>query len=423
MAVLRRVEDGQRCNLRHDHLIGRSPRCDLQISDDQISGHHAAIRWTGDAWQVKDLGSRYGTSVNGVALEPGTAASLEQGASLSFGRASCHWVLDDTSPPAVMAIPASGGSPLLLDGDMIALPSEASPEVTILRGQCGEWQIESADTLTQLAEGDTFLAGGILWRFSCPAIVAPTSELETRPSLRDVGLRFTVSNDRVEIGLQCEDRIFRMGSPRYARFLLNLARRRLSDEAEGRLPSMCGWINEEDLLESSPRMQMNVQIYQARRHFCSLGLDDATSIVERRVKTKQIRIGMVDLIVLPVEQEGEHIEPPPKDPPLILDEHDRRFRGVEMQPLLAGEFALLTFLGAHANTWYSTEQLSSHVYRRDDSAGRQLVWKYASTLRKKLSGTASGLIAVCRRRGYSCQSTVLVVNENRQGNRVAGPSE
>ena len=37
---------------------------------------------------------------------------------------------------------------------------------------------------------------------------------------------------------------------------------------------------------------------------------------------------------------------------------------------------------------------------------RQLVWKYASTLRKKLENYLPDLIQRCRRRGYAC--SVLV---------------
>jgi DNA-binding response OmpR family regulator len=78
-----------------------------------------------------------------------------------------------------------------------------------------------------------------------------------------------------------------------------------------------------------------------------------------------------------------------------------------MAPLLIGEFRLLSYLGSRSPTWYSTYALSVGVYHRSDAAARQLVWKYASTLRKKLAPTHPELIEVCRRRGYRCRERIL----------------
>lgn len=94
---------------------------------------------------------------------------------------------------------------------------------------------------------------------------------------------------------------------------------------------------------------------------------------------------------------------------LVLDARQRALSGLEMVPLLRGEFALLAFLGIQPFTWHSSRRLSMSVYGRDDLAARQLVWKYASTLRKKLAPVAPGLIEVCRRRGYSCRAQISVV--------------
>jgi DNA-binding response OmpR family regulator len=94
---------------------------------------------------------------------------------------------------------------------------------------------------------------------------------------------------------------------------------------------------------------------------------------------------------------------------LELDVSERIIRGVSMQPLLTGEFKLLAYLGDRPCTWHTSYQLSLRVYGRDDAAGRQLVWKYASTLRRKLAASQPCVIELCRRRGYSCQARVRVV--------------
>jgi hypothetical protein len=89
--------------------------------------------------------------------------------------------------------------------------------------------------------------------------------------------------------------------------------------------------------------------------------------------------------------------------PLILDRSERRIRGFDMPPLLKGEIALLSYLGARPYTWHSSDRISLNVYCRQDAGARQLVWKYASTLRKKLSVTGLVPSELCRRRGYSCR--------------------
>jgi DNA-binding response OmpR family regulator len=94
---------------------------------------------------------------------------------------------------------------------------------------------------------------------------------------------------------------------------------------------------------------------------------------------------------------------------LLLDIGERRFRGVEMEPLLGGELKLLMFLGCHSSQWHSSYALSVHVYGRQDARARQLVWTYTSTLRSKLAVALPTLIETCRRRGYRCRSPIVVV--------------
>jgi DNA-binding response OmpR family regulator len=98
---------------------------------------------------------------------------------------------------------------------------------------------------------------------------------------------------------------------------------------------------------------------------------------------------------------------------LILDESERRIRGVTMPPLLTGELKLLRYLGEHSPTWRSSYQLSVSVYQREDAAGRQLVWKYASTLRRKLALSLPELIELCRRRGYRCRQHLVIAADER----------
>jgi DNA-binding response OmpR family regulator len=103
---------------------------------------------------------------------------------------------------------------------------------------------------------------------------------------------------------------------------------------------------------------------------------------------------------------------------LLLDAGDRRIRDIDMAPLLTGEFKLLSYLGSCPWTWHSTDDLAWEVYGRRDPAAHQLVWTYASLLRKKVASELPQLIAVCRRRGYSCQQPVKLVDAGATDARV-----
>jgi hypothetical protein len=93
-----------------------------------------------------------------------------------------------------------------------------------------------------------------------------------------------------------------LGTRSHNYLLLTLARRRLADKAEGFLDSVCGWIYQEDLLRalSTTHLQLNVDICRIRKHFAAVGLKETACIVERRPRTKQIRIGVADLVVVNV---------------------------------------------------------------------------------------------------------------------------
>jgi DNA-binding response OmpR family regulator len=92
---------------------------------------------------------------------------------------------------------------------------------------------------------------------------------------------------------------------------------------------------------------------------------------------------------------------------LTLDLDSRVILEFEMAPLLTGEVQLLQYLGAHAGRWFSSLELARNVYRRSDASARQLVWKYASTLKRKLLLAGESSLQVCRKRGYSCSERIV----------------
>jgi predicted component of type VI protein secretion system len=49
-------------------IVGRRPSCDIRLDYENISGKHCLLRLVNGVWNVKDLGSTNGTTVNGARL-------------------------------------------------------------------------------------------------------------------------------------------------------------------------------------------------------------------------------------------------------------------------------------------------------------------------------------------------------------------
>jgi pSer/pThr/pTyr-binding forkhead associated (FHA) protein len=67
MARLSPLDDAKPWNPPSEALIGRSTMCTLQIDAADVSKEHASLRWVGDGWELRDLGSRNGTFVGPAA--------------------------------------------------------------------------------------------------------------------------------------------------------------------------------------------------------------------------------------------------------------------------------------------------------------------------------------------------------------------
>jgi hypothetical protein len=63
-------------------IVGREPESGLLLEDRRVSKRHAQLRWNGTGWSLEDLGSKNGTSVNGLEA---SGAPLADGDWISFG--------------------------------------------------------------------------------------------------------------------------------------------------------------------------------------------------------------------------------------------------------------------------------------------------------------------------------------------------
>ena len=73
-------------------MIGRSRDCDVVLSDQNVSRHHAEVRPSGGSWTVRDMGSTNGVKVNGRRIQG--AQSLKRGDTIELGTSRVTFELE-----------------------------------------------------------------------------------------------------------------------------------------------------------------------------------------------------------------------------------------------------------------------------------------------------------------------------------------
>ncbi len=94
LIVIYGQEMGRRVRVTTEPLIiGRSPKCDIQVDQESVSRNHCRIRFEGGEFLVRDLGSTNGTYVNDdVVSEDGR---LRHGDQLKVGRTILKFIVGD----------------------------------------------------------------------------------------------------------------------------------------------------------------------------------------------------------------------------------------------------------------------------------------------------------------------------------------
>lgn len=304
MAWLKEASTEARHPLEAEHLVGRGTNCSLCLQSRYVSAQHAILRFNGERWEIRDLGSRNGTYLDGVHLRPGEEHGLRLGSRVAFGKLEQQWDLVDDAPPWPMAIPLDGGDPTPIDQDLLALPSTDDPFATIYRKSTGDWILEQPESVSPITNMQVFEVKGRKFRFSCPEPFSKTSLADRALDIqvRHLKLLFSVTCDEEHVEIQAfwGANATHLGARMHNYLLLTLARRRLADAAEGVPETSCGWIYQEDLAHD-PSMappQLNIDVFRIRRQFAALGVVDAANIIERRPRTGQLRIGVSQVSVV-----------------------------------------------------------------------------------------------------------------------------
>lgn len=283
-------EDGGR-PLPARALVGRSPACAVRLEDPHVSHEHATILWTGEHWEVKDLGSRNGTFLNGTRLDVGRAHVLRAGARLAFGDPEAVCELHDESPPSATAREVGTGYLRAARGGLLTLPNDTHPELTIYADPAGEWWVETAEDPERIEEGTVVHAGGRAWAVHLPIIDEGTPLMRLSLKLEHLRVRFAVRRDeeRVEITLENENVSIPMEAREHGYVLLTLARARAADDAKK--PAQRGWRDRRELerMLGLDANALNLAVHRARQQIAAAGVGDAVRIVE--VKRGRRRLG------------------------------------------------------------------------------------------------------------------------------------
>jgi hypothetical protein len=288
---------GPRC------LIGRHSACDLRVDDPRVSGEHASLHWIDGRWELRDLGSRNGTFVEGRRLLAGERGRLIEGSTFTLGGMEEKLVLVDATAPAASARNAVSGVVRAAVGGLLVLPEDDRPELSVLEDAMGRWIVEGEEGPRPVADHAIVIAGGEAWTLELPSADAPTWQPGALgPALETIHLRLAVSRDeeRIEATVLHEGATMRLPPRSHHYLLVTLARARLHDRrgaAEDR-----GWVDRDELCRmlATDVGKLNVDIFRARKQLVTLGIHGAAGIIARREGTGQIRIGTerVEVIAL-----------------------------------------------------------------------------------------------------------------------------
>jgi hypothetical protein len=293
------VHQGRRVPLPAECWLGRSETSTVRFERADVSNEHASLRWTGAGWELRDLGSRNGTFLDGARLSPGKAAPLAAGARIRLGCSDAELVLLDDQAPLLAAVELDSGAWHAAEGSVLGLPSEEAPELSVLElPECG-WVCQSEDETWSVRSGETVTLGARRFRLHLPTPVKPTLDAAPAPDSASGAPRlvFAVSKDEeyVEAELVAPDETRRsLGARAHHYLLLSLARLRARD-AEGATlsPSEQGWVHLEDLgqMLHLDKNHLYVSIHRARRQLAELSISAAASVVEARPGTGLVRYG------------------------------------------------------------------------------------------------------------------------------------
>ncbi len=296
MGTLQRTSDSEQVQLKSRCLIGRAASCDLRVNAPLVSSEHALVCWVGSGWELRDLGSKNGTFLGKQRLAAGGRSSLIAGDVVSLGGPDGEaLVLVEAGPPSAYARHVASGAVRLAAQSLIVLPEESEPLVSVVGSRDGRWLLEDGGVAREVVDRETILVRGEPWVLELPEAGTATAEAgATTRSLENTTLRFVVSQneEHVDLTVVCPDEEILLPPRGYHYLLATLARARLASASLP--PAERGWLERDELCRmlATDELRLNVDVCRARKQFAALSIEGAANVVERRMGTGRIRIGV-----------------------------------------------------------------------------------------------------------------------------------
>ncbi len=284
MGVLVHLNTGASSPLPARLLIGRAPTCFVHLDQPLASAEHAVLEWVGADWQVKDLGSRNGTFVDGERLEPGQTVLLAAGSRVAFGEPTDLWRLDDPGPPRPLALDLASRDVVVGDEGLLVLPSVDEPEASVFRGADGRWHLERGHLADAATDQQVVTIAERTFCLLLPSAHDATPFVEDPLDLATVTFRFAVSRneEHVDIALEAANRTLDLETRDHHYLLLTLARLRARDRDQ--VEAERGWVDRDELLKMLRMTQnaFNVAVHRARQQLLAVGVVGGASVVQVR---------------------------------------------------------------------------------------------------------------------------------------------
>src|SRR5262249_55524982 len=128
----------------------------------RASAEHAVIAWSGERWEVRDLGSLNGTWLDGRRLTACERAAIQRDSRLAFGGGD-SWIVADDAPLGPGASNKGTDELVHSASGILALPSPDNPRVTIFRRADGQWLAEFGMEVRSVADRDQLDIDGACW--------------------------------------------------------------------------------------------------------------------------------------------------------------------------------------------------------------------------------------------------------------------
>ncbi len=298
MATVRQDKTDESFRLSARTLVGRSPSCLLRLTDSLASGEHAILSYTGSGWELRDLGSKNGSFVDGMRVQPGTTVAVHQGAIIGFG-AKDGWVLEDASAPPLLAVDLATAEVVCAVDGVLVLPTEDDPQASVYETKRGEFIVESeVEPPRKLGGTEVLSVGGRVFRIEPPDIPEGTPFAEEGPAIGNVTLRFHVSRNEEHVDLVILHGDLEIPLPRreHLYVLLTLARLRLEDADEAIAER--GWVDRDELqrMLAMGTNALDVAIFRVRRQLTKAGIEGAAEIVEVRPGQRRICTDRIEIV-------------------------------------------------------------------------------------------------------------------------------